>query len=948
MDRYDPARPVAATETSPKLDGVYARATRDGVFSKSGRPLDVPHVSKRLKRYFRKHPAGALEGELYRKGRPLEEIAGQVKSGGVSAGKLKLYVYPGQPGRPLPIGAVRRVKGTPVKDAAGVDHAYQKAIRQGYEGVVVRAADGRKLKLKPKLDREWQVQRVAGGKRGVLVMRGDDGRPFKVQSAAGLAARAGDHVTVTHSGLTRGGKPRAAVATRIRNDKDFSAMDDQEQIRKDRRALVKGALLTGAGAVGLGLILRKGAGGVVRPTPSYPGGGNALPAPLPRKVRPAKVTKTREVIRLRSSAVPPPKATAATNTVRKRGADQVVPRQVQAADLREQRAWGAHKPTTPAKLAKLSPDDRAAFAKLDARARAGASPRPPGTVTAKEASMADRGSRERGRQELLKFRKRKNFQNGEKTRNVAIAGGALAAGGAAVYAAREAGKASQAVRAVAPRFTPQEIGRAIGADVSAKTRKTLKGYFPTFIKGGQKVSKLMKKHVFRTPASALFHFGNDEQWKQADTRRYGNPLRGAAGMERGYYRKNADGEPLIEDLPIAHAQVLRSAYNKGKKVQRVASRGGRLAGDVVNTISGKPRERDAAGRTKKREWEKSWFKETVKNVATGGALLGGAVVLRKSPKARAAVRRAEKKAADVANRVVPDFVRNHFEVREFTTPAAGLFRKAEKSLRKGPFGNLLGASAVQRQSLADRKALLDRVKAKAAGGDARAARVAKSVARNVADKQAGVKLAGRRQKDAVRGLKKTAAVAGAGAAVGAGAMKLHADQPEQRKQDRGARLRNTLTGAAAGSFLGAGLLSGGKSGFRGARAGALLGAGLGLVTNPKRKNAIEELPTASFATPASRLLHFDAVAAYEGWDVRDPRGRSARVFAPGSRRRERREKKWHERADNERALWKAGLVAAGVAGLAGGAAVGRRFPRKPNLKAAAPDNVVKGVFGKTA
>src|SRR6478736_6355501 len=102
MDRYDPAKPVEAKETSPKLDGVYARATREGVFSKSGKPLNVPHVGKRLKRYFRKNPEGALEGELYRKGQPLEAIAGEVKAGGEAAKKLKLHVYPGQPGRPWP------------------------------------------------------------------------------------------------------------------------------------------------------------------------------------------------------------------------------------------------------------------------------------------------------------------------------------------------------------------------------------------------------------------------------------------------------------------------------------------------------------------------------------------------------------------------------------------------------------------------------------------------------------------------------------------------------------------------------------------------------------------------------------------------------------------------------------------------------------------------------
>jgi hypothetical protein len=69
---------------------------------------------------------------------------------------------------------------------------------------------------------------------------------------------------------------------------------------------------------------------------------------------------------------------------------------------------------------------------------------------------------------------------------------------------------------------------------------------------------------------------------------------------------------------------------------------------------------------------------------------------------------------------------------------------------------------------------------------------------------------------------------------------------------------------------------------------------------------------------------FDEWAAYNGWDVRDPRGRSARVFAPGSRARYRREKEWHEKKENRDLLWK---VTAGTAGI-GGAAVGILAARK--------------------
>jgi hypothetical protein len=84
------------------------------------------------------------------------------------------------------------------------------------------------------------------------------------------------------------------------------------------------------------------------------------------------------------------------------------------------------------------------------------------------------------------------------------------------------------------------------------------------------------------------------------------------------------------------------------------SRGGALARDVVDVARGNPREKGAAGRTKKREWEESWFRNTVRGVAAGGALLGGAVVLRKNPRARAAVQQAGRKVGAAVNRVIPD------------------------------------------------------------------------------------------------------------------------------------------------------------------------------------------------------------------------------------------------------------------------------------------------------
>lgn len=76
------------------------------------------------------------------------------------------------------------------------------------------------------------------------------------------------------------------------------------------------------------------------------------------------------------------------------------------------------------------------------------------------------------------------------------------------------------------------------------------------------------------------------------------------------------------------------------------------------------------------------------------------------------------------------------------------------------------------------------------------------------------------------------------------------------------------------------------------------------------------------------MVEFDDLANWAGWDVRDPRGRSARVFAPGSRKRMRRDKEWHETADGQRKIRNALIAATAVAAGGAGLLAGRRFPKK--------------------
>jgi hypothetical protein len=92
---------------------------------------------------------------------------------------------------------------------------------------------------------------------------------------------------------------------------------------------------------------------------------------------------------------------------------------------------------------------------------------------------------------------------------------------------------------------------------------------------------------------------------------------------------------------------------------------------------------------------------------------------------------------------------------------------------------------------------------------------------------------------------------------------------------------------------------------------------------PLWQQAIKTKQKYGFSARLLSLKELDAIASEAGWDVRDPRGKSVRVFAPGSKRRSRREKEWYERTDNERKLWAAGLVGALGVGATGAAMVMR-------------------------
>lgn len=185
MTTHPDKRPVApGSEVSPKLDGIHAVARKDGIFTKSGKPIDRADLRRRLKLHFLLHPKSELKGELYRHGQPFDKNLSDFKKGE----KLPFHAFPGQKHRPLPIFGVKRVKGERVRSEKDADAHYQRSLKQGYEGQVVRTPDGKEAKRKPHSDAEHEIVAARPGKtQGSLTVRDGD-KTFKVPVTRDVAA----------------------------------------------------------------------------------------------------------------------------------------------------------------------------------------------------------------------------------------------------------------------------------------------------------------------------------------------------------------------------------------------------------------------------------------------------------------------------------------------------------------------------------------------------------------------------------------------------------------------------------------------------------------------------------------------------------------------------------------------------------------------------------------
>lgn len=527
-------------------------------------------------------------------------------------------------------------------------------------------------------------------------------------------------------------------------------------------------------------------------------------------------------------------------------------------------------------------------------------------------------------------------------------------------------------------------------------------------KGMRKVAWKLRKR-FETPADRIIEFGTDGQLK---TRRgtFASPLGVATGTQTGYHSdeltrvraaakahgsNHPSARPRGVDLPVGDMQVIRSAHRVAKGVNKHGSRAVAIARDAKDVVTGKPRERDASGRKKKREWEKSWAKNAAKNVAITAGVLGYATGMRKSPRFRAANMRGAKAVKGAVNKYIPN---------SFSTPAEmlGVTFLAEKregvsdKVKVGVAGAMLGgttgalygavpgAGGKEAQEYLTRRTKVPKLKEEAfrkgrlGYREKRSRRILIANAQKMSVAKKG--MLGKMGRGAAKGgLVGAAALGGLGYA-------MSPKDDKKRFEVIAARLTELARIPVNARTLGASKYIGkltpgadwvkqigsvrvsdkktaeaiGKQGRRmrekiSASSYRKAGNDLPGINDTDYNNRLrrelkrnrkrivisdaaadygtKKLPKPNldldFATPAEAMgvIELDDNAAAAGWDVRDPRGRSARVFAPGSRRRVRRGKEWHEEIGNERKLWAAGVAGAAVAGGAAGVALNR--PKKP-------------------
>jgi DNA ligase 1 len=234
--------------TQPKLDGVRCIATKDGLQSREGKPLALPHITAALKTFFEAFPNVVLDGELYHHDlkEDLGEIVSLVRRGD---SRLQYHVYDHIARTPenfagrsnwlmildryttLPIV---RVQTHIVPNRYCLDTLYEKFLSQGYEGQMVRTSSfGTEQGYEPGKRSGFLLKRKEFRDAEFKLLRLEEGRG----NYAGCAKRA---VLLTEDGKEFG----AGVKGKRETLQDHLTMFEQHGLAPDAKATVKFFSLT--------------------------------------------------------------------------------------------------------------------------------------------------------------------------------------------------------------------------------------------------------------------------------------------------------------------------------------------------------------------------------------------------------------------------------------------------------------------------------------------------------------------------------------------------------------------------------------------------------------------------------------------------------------------------------------------------------------------------------
>ncbi len=207
--------------SQPKLDGIRCIVTKDGMFSRNGKPiLSAPHIRKQLDSLFNEYPSLILDGELYadKFANDFNKIVSLVKKTKPTAEDLKeseknieyhcydlpdnqktfserynrLQILSSYPYRVFTGTNVVLVKTTKVNNEDELMELYGEYVDKGYEGQMLRLdakyenkRSKSLLKHKSFVDEEYTIKDICEGEgnrtgtAGYMVFETVDGKPFK-------------------------------------------------------------------------------------------------------------------------------------------------------------------------------------------------------------------------------------------------------------------------------------------------------------------------------------------------------------------------------------------------------------------------------------------------------------------------------------------------------------------------------------------------------------------------------------------------------------------------------------------------------------------------------------------------------------------------------------------------------------------------------------------------